>query len=84
MLADMGFNPNACRRAVLSTGNADAELAMNWLMEHLDDPDINDPLNCDGQAVLRLSLMSQVWRQFNQWALIKIKRRRLCKPRITM
>lgn len=27
-----------CQRALLATGNNGAEVAMNWLFEHLDDP----------------------------------------------
>lgn len=44
-LVEMGFHQNACRRAVISSGNAGAETAMNWLMQHMDDADINDPVN---------------------------------------
>lgn len=32
------------RRAVRATGGAAAESCVEWLMGHLDDPDINDPL----------------------------------------
>ncbi|KAG8978502.1 hypothetical protein FRC05_010747 [Tulasnella sp. 425] len=42
-LQAMGFGTNACQRALLATGNSDAELAMNWLFEHMEDPDLNDP-----------------------------------------
>ncbi|ODN05979.1 Ubiquitin carboxyl-terminal hydrolase 5 [Orchesella cincta] len=46
-LMEMGFHPNACRRAVMLSGNAGAEIAMNWIMQHMEDPDLNDPINCD-------------------------------------
>ncbi len=32
------------------SGNAGAEIAMNWIMQHMDDPDLNDPINCDDSA----------------------------------
>ncbi|KAK3861727.1 hypothetical protein Pcinc_032343 [Petrolisthes cinctipes] len=43
-LADMGFPWEACRKAVHYTGNTGTEAAMNWVMEHLDDPDFAEPL----------------------------------------
>lgn len=36
-LQGMGFSLHACQRALLATGNADAETAMNWLFSHMDD-----------------------------------------------
>ncbi|KAG2483306.1 hypothetical protein HYH03_017809 [Edaphochlamys debaryana] len=43
-LVDMGFGPNACARAAVAVANAGAEAAMEWLLGHLEDADINDPL----------------------------------------
>ncbi|RKP10740.1 hypothetical protein THASP1DRAFT_34034 [Thamnocephalis sphaerospora] len=43
-LVSMGFPEPRCRKALLATGNAGAEVAMNWLFEHSDDPDIDAPL----------------------------------------
>jgi ubiquitin carboxyl-terminal hydrolase 5/13 len=43
-LVEMGFQANASRRAVITTGNAGSEAAMEWIMQHLDDPSLNDPL----------------------------------------
>lgn len=34
----MGFPEIRCRNAILKTGNNGAEVAMNWLFEHMDDP----------------------------------------------
>lgn len=42
-LIEMGFTQNASVRALFNTGNQDAESAMNWLFQHMDDPDLNDP-----------------------------------------
>eukprot|EP01095_Lingulamoeba_sp_RSL-Kostka_P006618 TRINITY_DN2084_c0_g1_i4.p1 TRINITY_DN2084_c0_g1~~TRINITY_DN2084_c0_g1_i4.p1 ORF type:complete len:810 (-),score=356.58 TRINITY_DN2084_c0_g1_i4:2009-4438(-) len=43
-LTMMGFSENACKRAALAVDNSNADAAINWLMGHLDDPDINDPV----------------------------------------
>lgn len=42
-LVSMGFSENGCRRAAIATHNADADTAMNWIFEHMEDPDFNDP-----------------------------------------
>lgn len=36
-LMGMGFPEIRCQRALLATGNADADVAMNWLFEHMED-----------------------------------------------
>lgn len=38
-LKDMGFDENGCRRALFQTKNAGVEPAMNWIFEHMSDPD---------------------------------------------
>jgi ubiquitin carboxyl-terminal hydrolase 5/13 len=43
-LLGMGFPEIRCKRALLKTQHQGAELAMNWLFEHMDDPDIDMPL----------------------------------------
>lgn len=40
----MGFGENACTRAALAVDNANAEAAVNWLMQHMGDADLNDPV----------------------------------------
>ncbi|KAF6752100.1 hypothetical protein DFP72DRAFT_968124 [Ephemerocybe angulata] len=40
----MGFPLVRCQKALLATGNADAEVAMGWLFEHMEDADIDDPI----------------------------------------
>jgi ubiquitin carboxyl-terminal hydrolase 5/13 len=37
-LQGMGFPILRCQKALLATGNRDAEGAMNWLFQHMDDP----------------------------------------------
>ncbi|CEF65782.1 Ubiquitin carboxyl-terminal hydrolase [Strongyloides ratti] len=43
-IMDMGFSEVASRKALRSTGNADVNVALYWLMEHADDPDLNIPI----------------------------------------
>ncbi|GAV54731.1 hypothetical protein ZYGR_0AS00530 [Zygosaccharomyces rouxii] len=42
-LAEMGFQPNGIARALFATGNSDAESAMEWLFQHMEDADLNEP-----------------------------------------
>lgn len=44
-LEGIGFPRVRCEKALHATGNADAETAMNWLFGHMEDPDIDEPLN---------------------------------------
>lgn len=45
-LTAMGFPEVRCQRALLATGNTgDAEVAMNWLFAHMEDPNIDDPID---------------------------------------
>lgn len=45
-LTSMGFPEVRCQRALLATGNTgDAETAMNWLFSHMEDSDIDDPID---------------------------------------
>ncbi|KAI1372627.1 ubiquitinyl hydrolase [Hypoxylon crocopeplum] len=43
-LISMGFPRNRCEKALHATGNSDANMAMEWLFGHMDDPDIDEPL----------------------------------------
>ena len=47
-LEGMGFPTVRCQKALLATGNADAEAAMEWLFAHMDDPDIDAPIAVGG------------------------------------
>ncbi|KAI9783468.1 MAG: hypothetical protein M1816_001350 [Peltula sp. TS41687] len=44
-LVAMGFPPIRSEKALHATGNRDAEAAMNWLFAHMEDPDIDDPVD---------------------------------------
>jgi ubiquitin carboxyl-terminal hydrolase 5/13 len=39
----MGFPANRAEKALRTTGNGNAEVAMQWLFEHMDDVDIDVP-----------------------------------------
>eukprot|EP00753_Platysulcus_tardus_P012821 PLAT3552.2.p1 GENE.PLAT3552.2~~PLAT3552.2.p1 ORF type:complete len:677 (-),score=325.93 PLAT3552.2:156-2186(-) len=46
MLAQMvmfGFPEVQCQNALIAVDNASPDAAMGWLMDHMDDPDINTP-----------------------------------------
>ena len=49
-LEGMGFPRIRCEKALHATGNADADSAMNWLFQHMEDPDIDVPLNTSGDS----------------------------------
>ncbi|XP_069501279.1 UBX domain-containing protein 1 [Ambystoma mexicanum] len=42
-LLEMGFSQNRVEKALAVTGNQGIERAMDWLMEHEADPDIDEP-----------------------------------------
>ena len=44
-LEAMGFPRVRCEKALHATGNSDAEAAMNWLIAHMEDPDIDTPID---------------------------------------
>ncbi|KAI4855998.1 ubiquitin carboxyl-terminal hydrolase 14 [Aureobasidium sp. EXF-8846] len=48
MLEAMGFPRVRCEKALHATGNTDAETASLWLFEHMEDPDIDEPMNLSG------------------------------------
>ncbi|KAH9920505.1 ubiquitin carboxyl-terminal hydrolase 14 [Epithele typhae] len=47
-LEAMGFPTIRCQKALLATGNADPEAAMEWLFAHMEDPDIDAPIQPSG------------------------------------
>ncbi|MBN3309419.1 UBX domain-containing protein 1 [Amia ocellicauda] len=42
-LLEMGFDRNRAEKALVNTGNQGIDRAMDWLMEHENDPDIDEP-----------------------------------------
>ncbi|CEP16653.1 hypothetical protein [Parasitella parasitica] len=57
-LKAMGFSENRCKRALLNTGHNGADIAMNWMFEHMEDPDIDDPLPTDNIAAASITSKS--------------------------
>ncbi|XP_077998917.1 ubiquitin carboxyl-terminal hydrolase 5-like [Glandiceps talaboti] len=49
-LVDMGFDRNGCRKAVIRTNNQGSEAAMQWVLEHMSDPDFAEPLQVGGDG----------------------------------
>ena len=49
-LEGMGFPRARCEKALHATGNSDAEVAMNWLFAHMEDPDIDTPVDLGGTS----------------------------------
>ncbi|KAI0314538.1 ubiquitin carboxyl-terminal hydrolase 14 [Amylostereum chailletii] len=47
-LEAMGFPQIRCQKALLATGNSEAEAAMEWLFQHMEDPDIDAPIQLPG------------------------------------
>ncbi|KAL2866346.1 ubiquitin-specific protease UBP14 [Aspergillus lucknowensis] len=43
-LIGMGFPEVRSEKALSLTGNADLEAAMNWLLSHVDDPSVDEPI----------------------------------------
>ncbi|GAM86633.1 hypothetical protein ANO11243_046480 [Dothideomycetidae sp. 11243] len=50
MLEAMGFPRVRCEKALHATGNGDAETASLWLFEHMEDPDIDVPMDLGGSG----------------------------------
>jgi len=49
-LEGMGFPTIRCQKALLATGNSDADAAMEWLFAHMEDPDIDAPIQASGKS----------------------------------
>ena len=43
-LMGMGFSENGCKRAAIAMNNASAEACMEWIFQHMEDADFNDPI----------------------------------------
>lgn len=49
-LLGMGFPEPRSIKALYKTGNNNAEAAMNWLFEHMEDADIDEPLDLNNET----------------------------------
>lgn len=45
----MGIPENAAKHALYKTGNSDADMAVTWYFENMNDPSINEPLRVKNQ-----------------------------------
>ena len=43
-ITSMGFTENAAKRAAINTDNASVDVAMDWVLAHMEDSDINDDI----------------------------------------
>jgi len=50
MLEGMGFPRVRCEKALHATGNGDPNAAMEWLFQHMDDPDLDVPADFGNAA----------------------------------
>lgn len=46
-LMSMGFSENGSKRAAVATNNCSAEASMEWVFQHMEDPNFNDPIEED-------------------------------------
>jgi ubiquitin carboxyl-terminal hydrolase 5/13 len=49
-LQEMGFPANRAEKALRVTGNGNADVAMQWLFDHMEDPDIDLPYTSSSTA----------------------------------
>lgn len=49
-LMSMGFARVPCEKALNATGNSDPEMAAAWLFEHMEDPDIDVPVDAGSSS----------------------------------
>lgn len=52
-LEAMGFPSVRCQKALHATGNQDPNAAMEWLFQHMEDPDIDVPLDLSSSSGAR-------------------------------
>ncbi|KAI9818304.1 MAG: hypothetical protein M1832_004422 [Thelocarpon impressellum] len=50
LMESMGFPRVRCEKALHATGNRDAEAAMTWLFAHMEDADIDTPVDLGGSS----------------------------------
>ena len=58
-LVSMGFSENGSRRAALATNNASADVAMNWVLEHMGDANFNDPIEPPAPAAAGVGVSAE-------------------------
>lgn len=63
-LTNMGFPPEACKRAIFFTKNNSLNDATNWLMEHISDNDFADPFEQPGMKINSGQKVSFIFNSF--------------------
>ena len=51
-LIETGFTELRAHKALVKTSNAGIEGAINWLTEHLEDADIDEPIEGEGEGLV--------------------------------
>lgn len=59
-LVDMGFPTTRCQKAAMATNNSGVEAAMEWLMQHMDDPDIDEAIVAEDEQPSTTEVLSNV------------------------
>lgn len=54
-LMDMGFPQIRCEKASLANPGSGLEALMEWLMQHMEDPDIDDPITTTSAADVQMT-----------------------------
>jgi len=68
-LTNMGFPPEACKRAIFFTKNKSLNDATNWLMEHISDNDFSDPFE---QSEIKINSGQKVSFIFNFFSYLSV------------
>lgn len=58
-LLSMGFGEVRARKGLLATDSASLEMAINWISEHQDEPDIDDPIKFVDMSALKKPLTAE-------------------------
>ena len=65
LVTGMGISLNAARRALYHTGNDNAELAVAWVYENIENPELHQPFEPPTVAVAPPPQMGQVYHSFD-------------------
>lgn len=66
LIVGMGISQNAARRALYHTGNDNAELAVAWVYENIENPELHLPFEPPMVTVAHLPQMGPVYHSFDE------------------
>lgn len=66
LVMGMGISTNAARRALYHTGNDNAELAVAWVFENINKPDLHDPFEPPPLTVTQPPQTGPVFHSFDE------------------